>query len=69
MTEPHTTDDDGSGKRAAESEVGGHEGHEVLDPQGPCMACGAPDARIYGSADGPARLCPPCATLNGLGCP
>lgn len=43
--------------------------HEVLDPKGPCMACGAPNARIHGSPDGPARLCPQCATLNGLGCP
>lgn len=43
--------------------------HEVLDPKGPCMACGSPNARIYGSPDGPARLCPPCAALNGLGCP
>lgn len=43
--------------------------HEVLDPNGPCMACGTPNARIYASPDGPARLCPTCAALNGLGCP
>ena len=42
---------------------------EVLDPEGPCMACGAPNARIFASPDGPARLCPTCAALNGLGCP
>lgn len=41
----------------------------ILDPKGPCMACGAPNARIYASPEGPARLCPTCATLEGLGCP
>lgn len=66
MSEPHTTGHDGAAERSAEPTV---DGHETIDPHGPCMACGAPNARIYGSADGPARLCPPCATLNGLGCP
>lgn len=36
---------------------------------GPCQSCGAPQARWWSSPDGPARLCPPCATLQGLGCP
>lgn len=40
-----------------------------IDPDGPCMACGSPNARIWGTPDGPARLCPPCAVLNGIGCP
>ncbi|MCX6509874.1 MAG: hypothetical protein NT081_03550 [Actinobacteria bacterium] len=42
---------------------------EAFDPNGPCMACGIPNARLWQTPDGPARLCPPCATLNGIGCP
>lgn len=41
-------------------------------PAGPgdgCEACGSPQARSWSTPDGPARLCPPCATLNGIGCP
>ncbi|MFN6118684.1 MAG: hypothetical protein ACK5CE_03455 [Actinomycetes bacterium] len=34
-----------------------------------CMSCGSPTARSWSTPDGPARLCPPCATLHGLGCP
>lgn len=44
-------------------------GGDVLDANGPCMSCGSPNARIWHTPDGPARLCPPCATLNGIGCP
>ncbi|MSX35449.1 MAG: hypothetical protein F2947_09920 [Actinobacteria bacterium] len=40
-----------------------------VDGNGPCMACGLPNARSWETPDGPARLCPPCATLNGIGCP
>ena len=39
------------------------------DVNGPCLACGLPNARSWETPDGPARLCPPCATLNGIGCP
>lgn len=64
------TDDASAPDESAEhSDHSAADDHDVLDPHGPCMACGAPVARIYGSADGPARLCPTCATLNGLGCP
>lgn len=42
---------------------------DVLDANGPCMSCGSPNARIWHTPEGPARLCPPCATLNGIGCP
>lgn len=66
MSEPHTSGHEESGSDSVGPAV---ENGEILDPHGPCMACGAPNARIYGSADGPARLCPPCATLDGLGCP
>jgi hypothetical protein len=34
-----------------------------------CMSCGSPHARSWSTADGPARLCPTCATEHGLGCP
>ena len=44
-------------------------GREVLDAKGPCQSCGSPQARMWGTRDGAARLCPPCATLHGLGCP
>ena len=57
------------GTRDAHDDTEEHHEREVLDPKGPCMACGSPNARIYASPDGPARLCPPCAALNGLGCP
>ena len=36
---------------------------------GVCASCGAPHAREWSTPEGPARLCPPCATLHGLGCP
>ncbi|HRA82827.1 MAG: hypothetical protein ACH37H_00035 [Ilumatobacteraceae bacterium] len=39
------------------------------DPSGPCLACGTPQARTWQTANGLARLCPPCATLHGIGCP
>ena len=42
---------------------------EVIDPHGPCMACGGPGASLHATPDGPARLCRVCATLEGLGCP
>ncbi len=42
---------------------------ERLDPAGPCQSCGVPYARIWGTSDGPARLCPTCASLHGIGCP
>jgi hypothetical protein len=38
-------------------------------PVGACEACGSPQARSWSTPDGSARLCPPCATLNGIGCP
>jgi hypothetical protein len=42
----------------------------AADPgPGGCEACGSPQARTWATPDGPARLCPPCATLNGIGCP
>ncbi len=34
-----------------------------------CASCGAPRAREWSTPEGPAWLCPPCATLHGLGCP
>ncbi|MBI4934866.1 MAG: hypothetical protein HY828_13370 [Actinobacteria bacterium] len=34
-----------------------------------CMSCGTPHARNWRTPDGVARLCQPCATLHGLGCP
>lgn len=36
---------------------------------GSCESCGSPQARVWSTPEGPARLCPPCATLNGIGCP
>ena len=36
---------------------------------GVCASCGAPHARTWSTPEGPARLCPSCATLHGLGCP
>ena len=39
------------------------------EPAGPCVACGSVYARTWVTADGRARLCPPCATLHGIGCP
>lgn len=63
MTTGHDPED------ADEGDDRGPDGSGVLDPRGPCMSCGAPGARIFASPDGPARLCPVCATLEGLGCP
>jgi hypothetical protein len=34
-----------------------------------CASCGSPHASTMDTPEGPARLCPPCATLHGLGCP
>jgi glyoxylase-like metal-dependent hydrolase (beta-lactamase superfamily II) len=34
-----------------------------------CMVCGSPQVRHFDTPDGRARLCPPCATEQGLGCP
>ena len=34
-----------------------------------CASCGSPHARSWSTPDGPAWLCPPCASLHGLGCP
>lgn len=34
-----------------------------------CVSCGSPQARSWSTPDGPARLCPPCAALHGVGCP
>jgi hypothetical protein len=42
---------------------------EETSPDGPCESCGSPQARPWSTPEGPARLCPPCATLNGIGCP
>ncbi|MDO8362446.1 MAG: hypothetical protein Q7V88_06080 [Actinomycetota bacterium] len=39
------------------------------DSAGPCLSCGSSQARTWGTGQGAARLCPPCATLHGLGCP
>lgn len=66
------TDDHDDGHSEEEERDGAEDrdtGREILDPNGPCMACGAPNARIHASPEGPARLCPTCATLAGLGCP
>jgi hypothetical protein len=38
-------------------------------PTGGCASCGAPQASMMDTPEGPARLCAPCATLHGLGCP
>jgi len=38
-------------------------------PQGPCVACGSPLAQRWEAPGGPVRLCAPCATFEGLGCP
>jgi hypothetical protein len=40
-----------------------------LPQPGGCMSCGSPQARDWATPDGPARLCPVCATEHGLGCP
>lgn len=48
----------------APADVGPHPGDSP-----PCESCGAPQSRAYDTPDGPARLCPACATLHGLGCP
>ena len=34
-----------------------------------CQSCGTPHARHWSTPQGPARLCPPCAALHGVGCP
>lgn len=34
-----------------------------------CESCGTPQARMWSTPQGRARLCPPCATLHGIGCP
>jgi hypothetical protein len=34
-----------------------------------CLSCGSPYARSWATPDGTAQLCPPCATLHGIGCP
>ncbi|MUH49863.1 MAG: hypothetical protein F2789_01520 [Actinobacteria bacterium] len=39
------------------------------DPSNACQSCGTPHARTWSTSDGPARLCPPCAALHGVGCP
>jgi hypothetical protein len=41
----------------------------AFDPNGPCQSCGVPHARTWDVGGGRARLCPTCATLNGIGCP
>jgi taurine dioxygenase len=45
------------------------DGPAAFDPNGPCQSCGVPHARTWDTGGGRARLCPPCATLNGIGCP
>lgn len=35
----------------------------------PCVSCGSVTAVWFSTSEGRARLCPPCATLHGLGCP
>ena len=42
---------------------------EAMTPVPGCASCGAPHASMMDTPEGPARLCPPCATLHGLGCP
>ncbi|CAB4364848.1 MAG: hypothetical protein F2681_11955 [Actinobacteria bacterium] len=49
--------------------IGQVPGLERLTAKGACMSCGGPHARMWGTRDGAARLCPTCATLHGLGCP
>lgn len=44
-------------------------GTAAFDPNGPCQSCGVPHARTWDVGGGRARLCPTCATLNGIGCP
>ncbi|MDP2291407.1 MAG: hypothetical protein Q8M22_09460 [Actinomycetota bacterium] len=34
-----------------------------------CVSCGSPYARAWATPQGPAQLCPTCATMHGLGCP
>jgi hypothetical protein len=38
-------------------------------PNTACQSCGSPHARDWATPEGPARLCPTCATEHGLGCP
>jgi len=44
-------------------------GLDRVHASGPCQSCGVPHARMWGTREGAARLCPTCATLHGLGCP
>jgi hypothetical protein len=66
-TRPDSDDDEAPPSERDEHDE--HDHREILDPKGPCMSCGAPNARIWHTPDGPARLCPTCAVLNGVGCP
>ncbi|MFP5487380.1 MAG: hypothetical protein ACLGHQ_03635 [Acidimicrobiia bacterium] len=40
-----------------------------VDDAPPCVSCGSSTAVWFSTPEGRARLCPPCATLHGLGCP
>jgi hypothetical protein len=66
MGQEHTDERDGAN---AADDRRALDAHEVIDPHGPCMACGGPGASMHSTPDGPARLCRVCATLEGLGCP
>lgn len=59
--------------RAGDAPIGDLPRSHALQPaapqEGPCESCGSPQARSWSTPEGPARLCPPCATLNGIGCP
>ena len=41
----------------------------AASPSTACLSCGTPQARMWSTPQGAARLCPPCATLHGIGCP
>ncbi|MFZ8996938.1 MAG: hypothetical protein ACO225_00660 [Ilumatobacteraceae bacterium] len=41
----------------------------IEDESPPCLSCGSATAVWFSTPEGRARLCPPCATLHGLGCP
>jgi hypothetical protein len=49
------------------------ETYDAIDQQAcddtSCRSCGSSAAPVWSTPDGPAHLCPPCATLHGVGCP
>ena len=34
-----------------------------------CRSCGSTAAPQWATSDGKVHLCPPCATVHGIGCP